>query len=233
MKKALFIIIILSGKLAPQIPLGKTAEILIRHTADFEISGEGTAENWNTTQWIPLINRKGEASYTTNTKCLYSETGLYVLFSCSDTKINATITQDFADLFKEDVIEIFIWPDESEPIYLEYELSPLNYELPILVPHFEENIFGWMPWHYEGERKTRHATKIIKDKNDEVVQWMAEIFIPYKLLQPLRNVVPKKGTHWRANFYRIDYDNEITYWSWQPFKDNFHDFEMYGSVRFE
>ena len=40
---------------------------------------------------------------------------------------------DFEDIFNEDVVEAFFWPEESSVIYFEYELSPYNYELPILV----------------------------------------------------------------------------------------------------
>ena len=45
--------------------------------------------------------------------------------------------------------------------------------------------------------------------------WMAEFFIPYKLLVPLNNVPPVSGTKWRANMYRIDYDNGTKYFAWQ------------------
>ena len=58
----------------------------------------------------------------------------------------------FADLWTEDVVEIFFWPDEEMPVYFEYELSPRNYELPILVPNKAGSFLGWRPWKYEGER---------------------------------------------------------------------------------
>jgi hypothetical protein len=66
-------------------------------------------------------------------------------------------------LYNEDVIEAFFWPDEKNPLYFEYELSPLNYELAILVPNNKGNFFGWRPWHYEGDRKTRHTAKSGRD----------------------------------------------------------------------
>ena len=40
------------------------------------------------------------------------------------------------DLWNEDVFEVFLWTDERYPVYLEYEISPLNHELPILDPEF-------------------------------------------------------------------------------------------------
>jgi len=42
-----------------------------------------------------------------------------------------------------------------------------------------------------------------------------------------------KGTRWRANFYRIDYDNNVSEWSWQPTRTNFHDYERFGTLLFQ
>ena len=61
--------------------------------------------------------------------------------------------------------------------------------------------------------KTRKATSAIGGelKSGAAVKgWRAEVFIPYELLTPLRNVPPKAGTKWRANFYRMDYDDKKT-----------------------
>ena len=71
--------------------------------------------------------------------------------------MTATKTEDFADLWNEDVFEFFLWPDEQTPLYFEYEISPLGYELPILVPNFNGKFLGWRPWHYEGERKSQEG----------------------------------------------------------------------------
>jgi hypothetical protein len=212
----------------------KSADALkIRSTANFDVDGSGNAEAWRTAEWIPLAKRKGAADYSTRAKLLYSETGLYVLFSCEDKKITATLKEDFAKLWEEDVVEIFLWTDQSIPIYFEYELSPLNYELPILVPNLDGAFFGWRPWQYEGSRKARHATKIVKDQTGSVREWIAEFFIPYTLLTPLKNVPPQKGTQWRINMYRNDFDENATSWSWKPVTKNYHDYEMFGAVAFD
>lgn len=212
---------------------GKPAVLVVRQAANFDINGKGDAREWRKADWIQLAKRKGAADYTTRAKLLYSDTGIYGLFSCEDSKITATMTEDFADLWTEDVVEIFLWPDESMPIYFEYELSPLNYELPILVPNLNGDFLGWRPWHYEGLRKTRHATSIIRDKNGNPTEWVAEFFIPYALLKPLGNVPPEKGTIWRMNMYRVDYDQNSTSWAWRPIEKNFHDFEKFGVIKFE
>jgi hypothetical protein len=213
---------------------GKNARLRVHHTADFEITGKGLDPAWNATDWIALSRIKGSSDYVTRVKLLYSDSGIYALYDCADKKINATLEEDFTSLWKEDVVEMFFWPDETFPIYLEYELSPLNHELAILVPNINGHSAGWMPWNYRGPKKTRKSTSIVKTGDEKTTGWIAEFYIPYALLSPLQQVPPKKGTEWRANMYRIDYDDpESAYWSWQPVNNNFHEFQKYGTLVFD
>jgi hypothetical protein len=211
--------------------------VAIKKSGDFEVTGDGSNAAWEKTNWIDLPQRRPETKiYETKAKTLYSETGIYFLFDCEDKKLVSTITADNEDLWHEDVVEIFLWTDETFPVYFEYELSPMNYELPILVPNNDGHFLGWLPWHYEGERKTRHATSVRggeKKSGAKVSAWMAEIFIPYALLTPLPNVPPKSGTTWRANLYRIDHDQGTTTFSWQKTGKSFHDYKKFGTFVFE
>jgi hypothetical protein len=136
-------------------------------------------------------------------------------------------------LYNEDVVETFFWTDENLPLYFEYELSPLNYELPLLVPNIKGDYLGWLPFHYEQERRTRHETQIIR-QGEAPVAWNAEFFIPYALLKPMMNVPPRKGVRWRANFYRIDYDHGVATWQWRMVRnETFHDYEKFGTILFD
>ena len=212
---------------------GKDAELRLIRTVDFNVTGTGTDTAWDAAEWINLSRIKGTSGYETRAKLLYSETGIYVLFYCEDKKITATLTEDFTSLWREDVVEIFFWPDESIPVYLEYELSPLNFELAILITNVEGKTSGWMPWNYRGRKKTRKATSLVGTP-EKPTAWIGEFFIPYALVPQVRNVPPEKATRWRANFYRIDYDEpESSYWSWQPVNNNFHEFMKYGTFVFD
>ncbi len=209
------------------------AQLLIRSTSDFELTGDGKNPAWSETEWVNLERRSGEKPYNTRVKLLYSPEGLYIHFYCADQKITATKTEDFAELWNEDVFEIFFWTDEKTPIYFEYEISPLDKELAILVPNFNGEFLGWKPWQYEGKRKTRHAVTIQRDESGNPTAWMGEVFIPFTLLRPLQNVPPKIGTRWRINMYRIDYDDDTrTWWAWQKVRTNFHDYERFGIAEF-
>lgn len=216
----------------------KTGEALIKKTADFNVTGNGSNENWSNTQWItiPLRNGTGK-SMVTKAKILYSDKGMYFLFDCDDRKLTSTMAADFLDLWKEDVVEVFLWTDESKPVYFEYEISPMNYELPLLISNEQGELLRWMPFHYEANRKIAHETTVRggeKKSMASVKGWSAEFFVPYTLLRPLDNNIPKSGTRWRANMYRVDYDdNDRNSWTWQPVTKNFHDYERFGTFVFE
>lgn len=228
--------------LAPQAkePVAGPRELMVKPTDDFEVTGKGDAKAWEKAEWVPL-HRRGEGDkglpYGTKFKVLYSKKGLYVLMEAEDKKLTATFEKDFENLWTEDVFEVFLWTDERDRLYFEYEISPLGRELPIMVPNNDGQFMGWLPWHYSGNRKIRKATSAIGGEvksGAEVKGWRAEIFIPYELLNPLRNVPPKPGTRWRANFYRMDYDdNTHTGWDWSRVGPSFHEYQKFGTLVFE
>ena len=210
----------------------------VRQTEDFTVTGAGDAPAWDKTDWTPLNLRNSDGhQYTTHVKMLYSKTGLYVLMEAEDGMITATMKEDFLDLWNEDVFEFFLWPDEKYSVYLEYEISPLGFELPIIIPNFDGKFLGWRPWHYESKRKTQKATTVTggpKQPGAKITGWKAEVFVPYDLLKPLQNVPPQPGTRWRANFYRVDYDQgKTTSWDWAHVGSSFHEFDKFGTLIFE
>jgi hypothetical protein len=225
------------GPLFAQTPArdGGAGEALrVEHTADFILTGDGSAAEWRQTQWVALPRRTGvSGTAETALKVMYSDSGIYCLYSCADRKITATLTTDLSDLYNEDVVEAFFRPDDSVPLYFEYELSPLDHELPLMVPNIKGDYLGWLPFHYQGARKARHATHIGRN-GDSVVNWTAEFFIPYVLLKPMTHVPPHRGTRWKANFYRIDYDEGVVTWQWSLVRDEaFHDYERFDTILFE
>jgi predicted TIM-barrel fold metal-dependent hydrolase len=213
-------------------------ELKVKPTDDFELTGDGSAAAWKKAEWEPL-HRRGDKGlpYDTKIKALYSKTGLYVLMEATDTKLTTTLDKDNQHLWTEDVFEVFLWTDERDPVYFEYEISPLAKELPILVPNLGGKFRGWLPWHEGGAAKTRKATSAIGGElksGAKVDGWRAEVFIPYELLVPLRNTPPKPGTKWRANFYRMDYDEKpATGWDWSRVGPSFHEFQKFGTLVFE
>jgi Carbohydrate family 9 binding domain-like len=212
-------------------------QLTVKPVDDFDVTGAGDNAAWRTTEWTQLRRRQADGRpYDTRVKMLYSNTGVYVLMEGSDRKLTATMNEDFMDLWNEDVFEVYFWPDEQYSVYFEYEISPLDHELPILIPNFGGKFLGWRPWHYEGDRRTRKATTTIdgpKESGATISGWRAEVFFPYALLRPLQNVPPEPGTRWRGNFYRMDYDDgQRTQWDWAPVGESFHEYQKFGELIF-
>ena len=213
-------------------------EAVIRQVQDFDLADPQTSRIWESADWHELARvGNGPAAYATRAKVLWSAKGIYFLIEAQDRILHCTMTRDFDDLYLEDVAEVFLWPDESQTLYFEYEISPLGMDLPILVPNSRGVFMGWRPWHYHGDRLVRRITSVQGGQRKPMVEisgWTASFFIPFALLKGLGNVPPRSGAVWRANIYRIDYDSGApTQWAWCPDTGcNFHDYRRFGVFRF-
>lgn len=208
----------------------------VKSTKDFQITGNGSNPLWKQANWVKLESSVAD-NRLTHVKLLYSETGIYFLFQNRDSIITSSRYKHFEKLWLEDVVEVFLWPDTTATLYFEYELSPRNYELPLMVPNFDGNFMGWLPWNYEGSRRIKHFTHVVSRRGSGesvITEWFAEFFIPFQLLNPLRNVPPKPGSVWKANMYRIDYDTPTpVLWYWCKTESNFHQYTKFGTLKFE
>lgn len=216
---------------------GTADPLTVKRCADFEITGKGENEAWQQTSWVSLTQLDEGRKDKTKFKILYSEKGVYVLFHGEDEKVTSSFTADFEHLFTADVFEVFFHPDPATPLYFEYEISPLNKELVLLIPNLKHGFYGWTPWHYTGERKVKKNVYLEggpMQPGAAIRSWSAELFFPYTLLNPLNNIPPVSGTVWHANFCRLDYDSgKMIKWSWSPIKRSFHEYKKFRSVRFE
>src|SRR5206468_338364 len=102
----------------------------VNRTDDFAPDGAGGSPQWAAADWLAVRALGKSPGYETRAKLLYSSLGLYCLFDCEDRAITSSGLKDGDDLWHEDVVEAFFWPDERMPVYFEYEISPLGAELP-------------------------------------------------------------------------------------------------------
>ena len=222
----------------PTAPPPATPVMHVRATKDFEVTGDGSNAAWNQTEWVNLTRRSKDGHpYDARVKMLHSPQGLYVLFTGSDRQLTAKLNEDFLDLWNEDVFEFFLWPDERQSIYFEYEISPLGFELPILVPNVDGKFLGWRPWHYEGDRRTRKATHVSDGAKQSAQKSPAG--------RPRSSRRTNCSSRWQAcrrsrartgarNFYRVDYDDgRETSWDWARVGPSFHEFQKFGTLIFD
>jgi hypothetical protein len=212
--------------------------LVVHSCPDFNITGMGDNAQWEKTLWVNMqkLDQGGEA-YKSRFKILYSVKGIYVLFHGEDKKINSYFKKDFDKIFKADVFEVFFHPNPLEPIYFEYEISPLSKELVLFMIKRDQMISGWRPWPYEKETRVKKIVRVLGGEmrpGAAISSWTAELFFPYSLLSPFQNIPPQKGTRWNANFCRLDYDSgNMVKWAWAPVDSSFHELNRYYSLRFE
>lgn len=216
----------------------KPAPLKIKKTQPFTLTGKGEATAWNSTDWIALQKLDaGGAPNDTRFKILYTDQGIYVLFSGDDQRITTQYDTDFSNLFLGDVFEVFFHPDPQVPVYFEYEINALDKELVLLIPNINGRLSGWTPWHYEGRKKVQKKVWIDGGSaamNSSIKAWRAELFFPFELLHPLIKTAPQKGDRWNANFYRLDYDSgKMIKWAWSPVETNFHEYKRFGAIEFD
>lgn len=212
--------------------------LIVRFCQDFKITGSGDDAQWRKTEWVDLQKLdKGGRDYKSQFKIMYSPKGVYVLFYGEDEKITSSFEKDFDKIFKGDVFEVFFHTNPEAPIYFEYEISPLNKELVLLMVNRNEMLSGWAPWPYETESrvvKSVHVSGGKMESDAAIASWTAELFFPYSLLRAFQHVPPVKGTRWNANFCRLDYDSgSMVKWAWAPIDTSFHEISRYYPLVFE
>ena len=204
---------------------------IVSSIPDFVLTGDGTAEPWNTVPWLVMPRVTGEARFLTRCKLGRSATGLYLLADCADDRLDCSLTCDGADLFTEDVVEWFLQPDPSMPLYLEYEISPLGHHLVLLVPNHRGRFHGWTGWKMDQDRSIRREVRVRGGPQlpgATVSGWCAEVFLPWDLFRGFPNVPPESP--WHGNVYRIDRDSK---WALGTATGgDFHDYERFARFTF-
>src|SRR6476660_6265301 len=122
--------------LCSNVTLAASDSIIVKRTADFELTADIESKQWKSAEWHVMAQRRDTTNRKeTRFKTLYSDKGIYFLFDNEDAFLTASRKGDFDSLWLDDVNEVFLWPDTANTIYFEYEITPLDFELPILVPN--------------------------------------------------------------------------------------------------
>src|SRR4051812_49660764 len=88
------------GPEAPQAAAAK--ELRVRPTADFELTGDGSADAWRQAEWVPLSRRDPDGlAYETRGKLLHPPKGPYLLVGAEDPELTAANPGGFPDPLAE------------------------------------------------------------------------------------------------------------------------------------
>jgi len=230
-----------TGPPAQNTKVPPTEKYIVKHCNDFTIGEPGKSPEWNKAEWMSYRKiDSGGAVYATKSKMLYSDKGIYVLFTGDDQRITTKDYQDFQEIYEGDVFEVFFRPDPSQPQYFEYEINALNRELILTLTRTGNKTLAWSPWfpEYRSGSLVQKNTAVAggeKKVGAPITGWTAEFFLPYQLLALLPGVAPHKGDIWAANLGRIDYDSghQVQYsWS-RAIQKDFHELEHFGQILFD
>ena len=152
---------------------------------------------------------------------------LYLAFTCQDEgPTNARLTVRDANLWEEEVVEVFIDADDDQRTYYELEFNPLNTLFDAFVINHDKH---WLlrDWTMAG---IQHAV------GHSEGGWVVEMALPMAEFGEAAQLPPEVGDVWRANFYRIDRSDavegrEMTAWSTIG-RYNFHDSGAFGYIEF-
>ena len=146
---------------------------------------------------------------------------LLVRFDGRDREVVATLTGRDDPLWKEDVFEVFLSPNDPPAVYYEFEVNPLGalFDARIESPEGRrETMRTDVSWNCPGFS----ARVRLRDG-----LWSAVLKIP---LEPM---APGGTLAWRANFYRIDRGERDEYSAWSPTgadPPDFHRPDRFGSL---
>ncbi len=146
----------------------------------------------------------GVPRLSTSLRVGFRDGALLVRFDGRDEGVVATLTGRDDPLWKEDVFEVFLSPNEPPTVYYEFEVNPLAARFDAQIESGEmrrETMRVDVSWNCPG-----YGARVRRAPG----KWSALLRIP---LAPMALPVP---TVWRANFYRIDRGARDEYSAWSP-----------------
>jgi len=144
----------------------------------------------------------------TEGRVLWDHRFLYVGFKAYDKDIIGTFTRRDSPTFKEDVLEIFLKPLESNECYYNFEINALG----TVYDAMNTKSMSWkerQKWNCMGLRvkTTIHGT--LNERKDQDQDWEMEAAIPWKDLSALKGKKPSPGDTWLFHLGRYDYSQYL------------------------
>ena len=167
----------------------------------------------------------------TEAKVLYDNNFIYFAFRSVDNNIWSTMRKRDQHLWEEEVVEVFIQADSSQPSYIELEVNPLGTMLDIYLLDIRK------PLHYESwnSEKLRWAVQVIGtvDGKEGDREWMCEIALPLEDVVTAPHRPPQPGDRWRMNMYRVEQRPKPAELAWSPtLQPDFHIPKRFGELVF-
>jgi hypothetical protein len=168
--------------------------------ADWNRAAEAVMTETNTGNPVPLKS---------TVKILWDDQYLYFGFYSEDPDAWAKLLNEDDPLWGEEVVEVFIDPEDKEHTYYEHEVNPVNAKVDLFIVNAgqaRKGIYkGWKDWDFSA--KLKQAVFVEGDGKAEGTEdkyWTVEIAFPFEDLWTAPRVPPQDGDMWRIGCYRIE-----------------------------
>ena len=147
----------------------------------------------------------GKLRQRTRFQTCWDSEAIYIRFECEDDYAVADFLNRDDPLYDQDVVEVFLDEEGLGRRYIELEISPRNVIFDALIENHGDRIVVNKEWDAEGLETSVHT------RGDLRIYVIKLPFIHFKQM-------PKSGTKWRVNFYRIDEsrDGQREFQAWSP-----------------
>ncbi|MFT5430593.1 MAG: hypothetical protein ACI9OJ_001268 [Myxococcota bacterium] len=218
----------------------KAPTLLVRKAVTpIVIDGKLDDAAWRAAVATPALARPdGKAlapAMRTQVRALWDDQAIYFGWTVTDKSPKSTFTARDDELWKQDVVEVYLDPGADGKNYVELQVSPKNVVFDALfASHRKPDWKEARKWNLAGLQTAVNAGPIAGSSSPG---WTVEIMIPWADLQAVGGAKPALGTRWKANFFRIEHPGSFSSMAaWSPVSDDqradFHNLARGGFLVF-
>ena len=205
-----------------------------RTTVPIVVDGKLDEPAWEKADLIDefVLNSSNTPSpYRTEARVLYDDRFVYFGFRSEDENIWSTKTRRDDHLWEEEVVEVFIQPNEKEPSYIEIEVNPRGAVLDAYMLDSTTTL-PYDSWNMVDLKWAVNVQGTVDGVPGDTA-WTCEIAFPIINAVTAPNLPPKAGDVWRMNLYRTESKPQFALIAWSPtYKDDFHMPSFFGRLVF-
>ncbi len=201
-----------------------------------KIDGKLDDPVWSLATWTPAFRAPttGKAispKRSTKAKLLYDKEALYLGVVSQDSNIVSRFKGRDQELWKADVVELFIDPGFQQENYLEIQFSPAQQIFDAVFTSHRKPAWPKASKDYNHDDiSVRVSTKgTVNQTGDKDTSWTVEARIPFKGLGPIQRM-PRLNSTWAFNLYRLDTEN--THGTLVPVGNDYHKLTGAGILQF-
>jgi len=179
----------------------------LRATEAVVVDGKAEEAAWKDAKPITefrLWTTLGEPTERTTVRFCYDDVFLYAFYECDDKDLYTLYQARDARIWESDCIELFLWPDEGNAIYYEFEVAPNNAVFDARMVNTGSGGYQrWAQWNCE----VRTATQLegtLNQWRDRDEGYTVEVAIPLGALCETIGEGGLEGQTWRFAAVRAD-----------------------------